>query len=236
MRVFFVVDQIMRVTESLLIGEYRIIQDTERYRFTSDSVCLARFVKAKRGEHVADFCAGSGIVGLHFYAENEGVERVVFFEADEEMAQMSRETISLNGLGEKFGVECCPLQEIPKMYTEAFSLILCNPPYERRGAGFESPDPRKAGCRKELSLTLEELADSAARCLKYGGRLAVIHRADRVSELLCAIHARGLEPKKLQFVTGKAGRRPYAVMVAAVKGGRPGVEVLPEIVNTRGDL
>lgn len=226
----------MRVTESLLIGKYRIIQDTEKYRFTSDSVCLARFVKAKRAEHVADFCAGSGIVGLHFFAENAETERVVLFEADAELSAMSAETVALNGLGDRFFVECCAVQEIPKKYVEAFSLVLCNPPYERGGAGFASPDPAKAACKKELSLTLDELAASAARCLKYGGRFAVVHRADRVSELLCAAHAHGLEPKKLQFLAGKAGRRPYAVLMMAVKGGKPGVEVLPETVNQRDTL
>ena len=69
----------MQVIESLLIGNYRIIQDTKRYRFTSDSVLLARFLKAKRGEVVADFCSGSGVIGLHFYAENTGVESVTLF-------------------------------------------------------------------------------------------------------------------------------------------------------------
>lgn len=220
----------MKVIEPLLIGEYRIIQDTEKYRFTSDSVLLARFVKAARGERVADFCSGSGVVGLHFYAENAGVKSVTLFEKDPDLARMSEETVHLNGLGSVFGVENVPLQEIPACYREAFSLILCNPPYERDG--FENADAGKAPCRKELSLTLCELADAAARCLKFGGRFAVIHRADRVSELLCALHVRNLEPKKLQFVAGREGRKPYAVLVSAKKGARPGVEVLPTLVNT----
>lgn len=58
-----------------------------------------------------------------------------------------------------------------------------------------------------------------------------MHRADRVSEVLCALHAAGLEPKRLQFLVGREGRKPYAVLVAAVKGGKPGVEVLPQQIN-----
>lgn len=221
----------MEVIESLLIGDYKIIQDTEKYRFTSDSVLLARFLTAKKGERLADFCSGSGVVGLHFFAENRGVESVTLFEMQEELAKMSGRTVALNGLENKFQVKNLRLQDIPTEYTEYFSLILCNPPYERDG--FENADGDKAVCRKELSLTLEELCFVAKRCLKFGGRFALVHRADRVAEVVSTLRAYNLEPKKLQFVAGKEGAKPYAVLIAAVKGGKPGVDVLPTAVNQK---
>ncbi|MDE5896277.1 MAG: methyltransferase [Clostridia bacterium] len=220
----------MQVIESLLIGNYKIIQDTEKYRFTSDSVLLARFLKAKKGEVVADFCSGSGVIGLHFYAENTGVKSVTLFEMQSELAEMSEKTVALNGLGGVFSVENLRLQDIPTAYTEKFSLILCNPPYER--GGFENADPEKAACRKELALTLGELCAAAKRCLKFGGRFALVHRADRLAEVLYTLHENALEPKKMQLVAGRAGEKPYAVLVSAVKGGKCGLEVLPTRVNT----
>lgn len=224
----------MEVVESLLIGNYQIIQDTERYRFTSDSVLLARFIKARRGERVADFCSGSGVVGLHFYAENTGIERVTLFEMNPQLADMSRRTVALNGLDGVFEVENLRLQDIPSSYAGAFSLILCNPPYER--GGFESADAEKAPCKKELSLTLEELCLAAKKCLKYGGRFALVHRADRLSEVFCTLHENGLEPKKLQLVSGKAGEKPYCVLILAVRGGKCGLDVLPCRVNVNQSI
>lgn len=221
----------MEVLEPLLIGDYRILQDTEKYRFTSDSVLLARFLKAKKGERVADFCSGCGIVGLHFFAENAGVEQVTLFEVQRDLAALSEKTAALNGLEGKFRIENVPLQEIPSSYAEAFSLILCNPPYER--GGFEKADREIALCRKELSLTLDELCAAAKKCLKFGGRFALIHRADRVADVISALRAQNLEPKKLQFVAGKTGGKPYAVLIAAVKGGKPGTDVLPTAVNRK---
>ena len=74
---------------------------------------------------------------------------------------MSRESVALNALSGVFTVENTRVQEIPAKYTEKFSLILCNPPYER--GGFENADPKKALCRKELSLTLEELCPAVKK-------------------------------------------------------------------------
>ena len=67
--------------------------------------------------------------------------------------------------------------------------------------------------------------------MKFGGRLAILNRADRTAELVFTLKARKLEPKRMQFVSGAAGAKPYLVMVEAVKGGREGVEILPSIVN-----
>lgn len=223
----------MEIVERLLVGDYRILQDTRMYRFTSDAVLLARFLRAKKGETVADFCAGSGVVGLHFYAENTGVESVTLFEMQPELAAMSGRTVALNGLENCFRVENMRVQDIPNGYAEKFSLILCNPPYER--GGIRSPDEKKAVCRSEVTLTLGELCAAARKCLKFGGRFALVHRADRLSELLYTLHENGLEPKKVTLVAGRKGAVPYAALVAAVKGGKPGTEVTPVLVNERGN-
>ena len=181
--------KLMKVIESLQIGDYKIIQDDE----------------------------------------NPVTERVTLFEMQSEFASMSEESIALNGLEEIFKVENVRLQEIPPAYTEAFSLILCNPPYGH--CGVPSPDKQKATCKEEETLTLEELVCAAARCLKFGGRFALVYRCDKLSDLICTLRKYNLEPKKLQFVTGKRGKKPYLVLLSAVKGGKAGIEILSEAVN-----
>ena len=217
-------------TEEYLLDGMKILQDSEQYRFTSDAVLLARFVTAKKGERVADFCSGSGVVGLHFFGENTGVEHVTLFEMQEELSEMSARTVALNGL-KNFTAVCCRVQDIPPEYTEAFSLILCNPPYER--GGFENADYKKALCRKELALTLPELVESAAKRLRFGGRFALCHRADRLAEVFCELKSRKIEPKRLQFVRGRAGAKPYLILVEGTKGAKEGIEILPDAVNVK---
>jgi len=219
--------------EDLLIDDLKIIQDTSLYRFTSDSVLLTRFVKAKHGEEVADFCAGCGIVGIHFYALNKkAVSSVTLFEMQSELSDMSARTVLLNDLP-RFTCVNKKIQDIGKEYNERFSLILCNPPYEKAEAGFTADEYKKAVCRKEITVNLKQIIDCAFSALKFGGRLAIINRADRVAELLYLMKARGIEPKRIQAVAGGENAKPYLVMVEGTKGGKENVEWLPTIINRK---
>lgn len=214
-------------TAETLFGDKIIIQDKELYRFTSDSILLSRFARAKSGDEVADFCAGSGAVGFHFLCLNPRVRSLTLFELQPALADMARRTAQADG----FDVNIVEgrIQDAGREYDGAFSLILCNPPYER--GGFENSSYERAICRKEITVTLREIISVAAKKLKFGGRLAMTNRADRLAELFYTMKEYGLEPKRMQLVKGSPSSAPYLVMAEAVKGGKPSLEILPEIVN-----
>ena len=221
------------VLEDMLIDGLKIVQDTRLYRFTSDSVLLSRFARAKQGDSVADFCAGSGVVAYHFYAlHRHEIKNLRFtlFELQAPLHELSKKTAQVNGF-DNFSFVCGRLQEIPEEHREKYSLVLCNPPYER--GGFDNETYEKAICRKELTLNLAEIAKAAAFALKYGGRIAMLHRADRIAEVCYTLRKENIEVKRIQFVTGKEGAKPYLVMVEGVKGGKPACEILPTLVNER---
>ena len=221
------------VLEDMLIGGLKIVQDTRLYRFTSDSVLLSRFAKAKKNDVVADFCAGSGIVAFHFYALNKDMLpslSFTLFEMQAELSALSKKTAVYNGF-DNFEFVQGKLQEIPKEYNEKFSLVLCNPPYEK--GGFDNDEYHKAVCRKEITINLKEIAKAASFALKYGGRLCMLHRADRLAEVCYTLRDAKLEVKKIQFVGGRYGAKPYLVMVEAVKGGKPNTEILETIYNIK---
>lgn len=211
----------------VLFGDKIIIQNEKLYRFTSDSILLSRFARAKSRDNVADFCSGCGAVGLHFLCLNPQIASLTLFELQPALADMSRRSAIDDGLN--VTVVEGRVQDIPKEYNGAFSLILCNPPYER--GGYENISYERAICRKEITITLREIVEVAAKKLKFGGRLAICNRADRLAELCYTLKEYALEPKRLQFVRGAANSSPYLVMAEAVKGGKPSVEILPEIIN-----
>ncbi len=217
------------VIEDMLIDDLKIVQDTNLYRFTSDPVLLSRFATAKNGDVVADFCSGSGIVAMHYYAVNRKEKKnlsFVLFEMQSSLANLSKKSIQLNDF-DNFKVENIKIQDLPKDYYGKFSLVLCNPPYER--GGFDNQTYEKAVCRKEITVNLKEVCVYANKALKYGGRIALCHRADRLAEVIYTLKEQGLETKRLQFAT--ANGVPYLIMVEAVKGGKPGVTLLPPVEN-----
>ncbi len=219
------------VLEDMLIDGLKIVQDKTLYRFTSDSVLLSRFAKAKKGDIVADFCAGSGIVAFHFYALNKNPAlRFTLFEMQKALSDLSKKTAAYNDF-DNFEIVNCKLQELPEGYREKFSLVLCNPPYERAGTGFDNDCYEKAVCRKEITITLSEIAKAASFALKFGGRICMLHRADRIAEVCYEFKRVNIEVKRIQFVGGRYATKPYLVMVEGVKGGKVGCQILENMEN-----
>ncbi|MBE7087221.1 MAG: hypothetical protein E7369_02855 [Clostridiales bacterium] len=221
----------MERLEDLQLNGLKIYQDDSLYHFTSDAVLLSRFSAVKKGDVVADFCAGSGIVGLHLYGENLGkIKSVTLFEMQKPFSDLSKKTVQHNGLENIFDCQNIKVQDIPSEYNERFSLIVCNPPYMKVEAGDSAEREEIAMCKSEVSLTLDDLIKNVARCLKFGGRVNLVHRADRLIEVVTELKKYNLEPKKLQMVVS-GNKPPYVFMIEAVKGGKSGVKVLREISN-----
>lgn len=212
----------MKKLDDLLVDGMKIYQDDGLYKFTSDSVLLSRFARAKKNEIAADFCAGSGIVGLHFYALNRRVIRSLdLFEMQKELFELSKESIALNKLT-NVTAHLRRLQDIGGEFTEKFTLILCNPPYFPKEKAQGEP-LCTALCKYELSITLEEVVQISAKCLRFGGRLCMVYPSERLAELMYLLKKYKLEPKRLMPVAG-AGK-VYSVLVEAVKGGKAGLKI-----------
>lgn len=221
----------MQRLEDLNVSGLKIYQDDELYKFTSDSVLLSKFAKVKKGDTVADFCAGSGIVGLHLYGLNvDKIESVTLFEMQKPLHEMSLKSIEYNGLSDKFFAVNTKVQDIGLEYVGKFSLITCNPPYMSVGHGFLDKLDNIALCRAEVSLPLAELCKAISKCLKFGGRTVLCHRADRLVDVIVELKKNNIEPKRLQFVSGK-NKEPYLFMMEGVKGGKSSIKILNSIEN-----
>ena len=221
----------MQKIEDLGVLNLKVYQEDELYCFTSDSILLAKFARVKKGDVVADFCSGSGIVGFYLYGLNpDKVKSVTFFELQTPLYEMSNDSIKLNGLSDKFFANNIKIQDIDSSYAGKFSLITCNPPYMEKGSGFTDKDQSIAICKSEIYLPLKDLVKVIAKCLKFGGRVNMVNRADRLADVFNEFKENNIEPKKLQFVSAK-GKKPYLFMVEGVKGGKSGLNVLENAQN-----
>lgn len=208
-----------------------IFQDDSLYCFTSDSILLSRFARVKKGDTVADFCAGSGVVGFNLYALSPDlIKSVTLFEMQKPLYDLSVKSIEYNNLQDKFSAINTRVQDIGSIYAGKFSLITCNPPYMDIDRGFIDEKDHIAICRAEVALKLPELIKAISVSLKFGGRVNVVHRADRLVDVITELKNNGIEPKRLQFVSG-AKKEPYLFLIEGVKGGKSGIKIHNTIDN-----
>lgn len=208
-----------------------IYQDDSMYCFTSDSILLSKFTRVKKGDTVADFCAGSGVVGFNLYALNSAlIDSVTLFELQKPLFDLSVLSIKENNLQDKFSAINTKIQDIDHSFMGKFSLITCNPPYMAVDKGFVDEKDHIAICRAEVELKLDELIKAISFCLKFGGRVNIVHRVDRLVEVISEMKRNGIEPKRLQLVSG-GKKEPYLFLMEGVKGGKSGLTVLKTIEN-----
>ena len=215
--------------ESLMLGDLKIIQNDNLYKFTSDSVLLSRFAPAGK-KRVLDLCSGSGIVGLHYYGVNLSSPPTFLSlcEIQPSLAEMSEKSVELNELESVFEVQNIPLQQFK---GRDFDLVLCNPPYKKAGSGFFPADEHISTCRAELKVTLEEIIDSAYRALKTGGNFCICHTTERAAELIFEAEKRGFCSARLTPVCAKSGEEPYLVLAEFIKGKKTPFRLNLPVVN-----
>lgn len=221
----------MLVLDDLMIDGLKIAQDDTLYRFTSDAVLLSRFASRKKGDVVADFCSGSGIVGINYYLLDKTPKSVDLIELQKPLADLSQKTIEMNNLGGVFTVYNQSVQSLSDGFNEKYTLVLCNPPYKKKNSGEQNLSEHIAVCRHEIKVTQKEIVLTASRVLKRGGRLAMCQRVERLTDLIVSMRENSLEPTKLQFICTTDKKPPYLFLIEAVKGVKPQLKILKEKVN-----
>ena len=209
--------------EDLQFNNLFIIQDTKGYRFTSDAVALANFVRVKSGGKLIDLCSGSGVIGILASAKNK-VSKTVLVEIQECLSDMSRRSVEYNKL-ENIEVVNAPLQNISKTVgVGVYDTVVCNPPYKKCGtAKLLNENESIAIARHELTVTLEEIIKEASVLLKFGGEFYIINKEERLVDMMVLLRKYNLEPKVLKLLPSTKGAN--VIMLKAKKGGKSGIEI-----------
>jgi tRNA1Val (adenine37-N6)-methyltransferase len=170
------------------------------------------------------------VIGL-LLARRYPTVRVTGIELQQELAHFASENAHANALDRRCQIIRGDLRDAPRFLpAEHFHRVVANPPFRRVGSGAAPPDPGRAGARQELTFTLSDLAGTASALLRFGGALCAIHLTERLPELCRALDESGLAPKTLRLIVPSAAAAPRLCLISAVKGGRPGLSVLPQLV------
>ena len=210
--------------DDLQFNNMYIIQDPDGYCFTSDAVLLANNATVKKGDKVCDLGTGSGIIPILITAKND-IHSAVGLELIDRQVDMATRSVELNGLSDKIKIVHGDIKEGDKLFgCGVFDLVVSNPPYGKLGTGDIKEDEWKARSRYEITITLEEVIQTASKIVKYGGRVCIINKSDRMAETVCLMAKYGVEPKKIINIFRK-GNLADTVIVEGVRGGKMGVKV-----------
>ena len=199
---------------------------SQTHRFNTDTILLAHFAAPKRGEKCADFGTGCGAIPLIWLARYEPAQ-ICGVEIQPDACELVRQSAEHCGAADRLRVLNLDLRQLDQTkprdpWLETCDLISCNPPYKAQGTGIENPEQGKRMARHEETCTMEDVARAAASCLRYGGRLCLCPRPERLTDSFTTLCANGLEPKRLRFVQAREGKAPKLFLLQARKNGQPG--------------
>ena len=226
----------MRTTESsetcdaILGGRIRVIQPRNGYRFSLDSILLARFVSVRSRDRVLELGAGAGVISLAVAALHPPCE-IIALEIQPELVAMIRRNVELNGV-DSIRAIAADLRKLTdaKVPRESFDVVVANPPYRASNAGRVSPHAARRIARSESSATLEDFIAAASRYTRRGGRAAFVLAADRSAELISLLREHHLEPKRIRFVHPYSGASATTILIEARRNGGVEVAIEPPLI------
>lgn len=217
--------------DDLQLDDLKIIQDKNKYNFTSDSALLANFVSTKKSDKCVEIGCGSGVISI-LVNHKCSPQKIFAFEIQNSMADLAKRNIDLNKLSEKIEIINAPIQDFEKYIQKgSINVIFSNPPYMKiNNQSLINLNEEIAISRHEIKLNLHDLISCSSKLLKFGGKLYLVHRSERLSEIFAEMNKNQLEPKRMFFVSPSDNKKPNIVLIEAQKGAKPGLKVLPTLI------
>lgn len=216
--------------EELLFGGIRMEICQAHFRVSTDSMVLADFCRIRPRSRVLDLGCGCGTLSLLALGAHPDI-LVDGVEIQPEAAQQARENASRNALAGRMRVICGDLrQPNAEIAPGSYNCVISNPPYYPLQSGRTRTQDTLAIARSECCCTLAELCSAAARALTWGGRFFLVHKPERLTDLLVSLRQSRLEPKRIRFVRHQAESGVSLVLLEACLGGRPGLQYEPDLI------
>lgn len=216
----------------------KIIQKNDGFCFGMDSVLIANFTEiAKNNAIVADLGTGTGIISILMAAKNSKISKIYGFDIQSDMVEMANRSAKMNELNDKISFENIDIVGMSeKKYKKFFDVVVTNPPYKKISTGLINENEKKLISRHEIKCTLEDIIFESSRILKDNGSFYMVHRAERLVDIMNVMRKNKIEPKALQIVYPHIGDKANLVLIKGVKCGKPNLELLkPLIVYTENN-
>lgn len=212
--------------DDLELNNLKIIQNKNGFCFGMDSVLLSDFAKnIKPNTKVIDLGTGTGILPILLSAKTKA-SKIVGIEIQEDVANMANRSVELNNLQNRLEIICENIKNLKNVYeTNSFDAIVTNPPYKTKGTGGINELKSKLISRHEITADLEDFISISSYLLKDQSNIYMVHRPERLVDILSIFRKYKLEPKELKLVQPNCGKSPNLVLIKATKNAKPFLKI-----------
>lgn len=198
----------------------KIIQNAGGFCFGIDSVLLSEYAKnIKEGAKVIDLGTGTGIIATLLCGKTEA-KKIVGVEVQEDVYDMAKRSIKLNNLQDRFEIINENIKDLKNIYeTNTFDVVVTNPPYKKANTGLKNEDEKKIISRHEVKANLEDFIEITKYLLKDKGEFYMVHRPDRLVDIMNLMRKNKIEPKQIRFVCPSIDKAPNLVLIKGIKNG-----------------
>lgn len=229
----------MKVKNRLLnFGNNVIFQDDEAFLFSLDSVILANFVSIRlTDKNIVDLCSGNAPIPMLLSFRTKA--NILGVELQKDIYDLGYESIISNKMDKQISFVNCDIKKLLDVkYEGKYDVVTCNPPYFKYKEGsLINQNKNKMIARHEVCTNLEEVIKISSYILKTNGTMALVHRPERLMEILFLMRKYNIEPKKMRFVYPKEDRDANMVLIEGSKNGKIGLRMLAPLIiyNNNGD-
>lgn len=196
-----------------------VIQKKDAFRFGVDAVLLANFAKVKKGARIIDLCSGTGIIPFILAGKTDAAN-ITGIEIQEPMVDMAKRSVEFNKLQHRLEFINKDLKDIEFLKKlPKVDVVTVNPPYKLKNSGIINMDDENAIARHEICCTLEDVIKAAKGVLKDNGRIYMIHRPDRLADIICTMRQYKIEPKLIRMIQPNFRKAPNMVLVEGQNNG-----------------
>ena len=220
----------IEINDLIYFKNIKIVQDKDYFNFSLDSVLLPNFVDiTKKTKMILDMCTGNAPIPLILSTKTDA--KIYAVELQKEVYNLAKETIKINKLDNQIVLINNNIKNLKKIFnTETFDIITCNPPYfKNKEDSIINENIVKSIARHEIEMELEDVMLISKALLKNEGSLVLVHRTDRLIEIIELMRKHNIEPKRMRLIYPKINTESNLVLIDGRKNGKKGLKILPPL-------
>ncbi len=224
------------INDLVYFNNIKIVQNKNYFNFSLDSILLPDFVEIKPStKKILDLCTGNAPIPLVLSLKTNAI--IYGVEIQKEVFNLACESVKINKKDKQIILINEDVKNIDKLYeTDTFDIITCNPPYfKKTDESIINSNEIKSIARHEIKINLEDIVKISRKLLKNGGSLNIIHRTDRLIDIIDTMRKNNIEPKRIRFIYPKKNSESNLVLISGRKNGSQGLKILPPLYIHNND-